>query len=128
MVGYFYDPIANYMDLVFSKLPNVAIFTLTSICSYEYTFNMEFLFHLLCSFHIFIQEGMSINKILEWCYWKFVFTWDDQCNRLGVGVLHKLVIGSFHFQFFYKLMSNSRPAPLPSIPPSTHLFVNLVFT
>ena len=74
VIGDFYDPIVDCMDLVFSKLPNVANFTFTSICSYGYRLNMEFLLHRLCSFHIFIQEGMSINKFLEWLLWKSTYT------------------------------------------------------
>lgn len=45
VIGDFYDPIADCIDSVFSKLPNVANFTLTSICSYEYILTIEFLLH-----------------------------------------------------------------------------------
>jgi hypothetical protein len=74
VVGDLYDPIVDCMDLVFSKLQNVENFTLTSICSYEYILNMEFFLQQLFSFHIFIQEGMSINKLLEWLLWKYAYT------------------------------------------------------
>jgi hypothetical protein len=68
VVGDFYDPIVDCMDLVFSKLPNVANFTLTSICSYEYILNMEYLLHMLCSSYVFIQEGMQSTNCLNGYY------------------------------------------------------------
>jgi hypothetical protein len=70
------DPIATWMESSISRVPNVAYFSMTSICSCEYGLYMEFLLHMLCSFHAFnfMQEGMSINQFLVWLHWKFDYT------------------------------------------------------
>jgi hypothetical protein len=74
----FQDPIVAWMDSSFPQIPNAASFGISSICSCEYMFFVEFLLFMICSLHVFLlsyKQGLHfISQMLLWLHWKVDYT------------------------------------------------------
>jgi hypothetical protein len=74
----FQDLITAWMDLSVPHIPNAASLGISSICSCEYMFFVEFLLFMICSLHVFLlscKQGLHfISQMLLWIHWKVDYT------------------------------------------------------
>jgi hypothetical protein len=71
----FYDPVAIWMESLFSVMPYITKFGMM-VCNSKHELVVVFLLHILFSFHVFfcIHEDRSSNLLLELFFWKFPYT------------------------------------------------------
>jgi hypothetical protein len=74
----FHDPIADWMESLFSKASHTDSLGMVFLCCCEYELSKNFLLHTLNSFYVFSDnckhKAMPRNQLLDWLFWKFVYT------------------------------------------------------
>jgi hypothetical protein len=75
IIHQFYDPIAIWMESLFSVTPHITKFGMM-VCSNKHEMVAVFLLHIFFSFHVFccVYEDRSSNLLLEILFWKFIYT------------------------------------------------------
>ena len=67
----------DWMDSVSTWVSNIVLVGMMHIvCGSKYELPLQFLLYILLSFHVFssIYEDMPRTSLLDWLFWKFVYT------------------------------------------------------
>ena len=74
----FHDPIADWMESLFSKASHTDRLCMVFIFCCEYEISNNFLLYTLNSFYVFSNnckhKSMPRSQFLDWLFWKFVYT------------------------------------------------------
>jgi len=103
------DPVAIYMESVFTKASSVVAFSMQTKYGGEYKLYIIFLLQtsqFFCILSFNCKEDHFLRKMITWMHWKFTYTWSIWFTHVSrVGWLNKLAFE----QFVFSLLVCCRP-------------------